>query len=300
VPRFRCRRTGMNYSKHRCSLVYCELLGALPKPCLRPCSSMARFPAWLLRTLRWLLSSTFVARSIERLLILIKFIRSRLSRTRRSHWKGAPEAYTPSPQTSHVTDFPVSDTICPSQLPPAREVGENSLQVPYEHYEHHIQHPVHSPTPLKGYLLPYANGSPQGSRSSHDIGTSTKEHNPDAASILSHRLAMLPSSSDASLPLSFHGLLQQPRPHSRNSQRPSILRPGSITSQRSQSPNPEPRKVSRPPTPVSNMASPAGAIPSDILQNGSPTPFRVMAPMSTATIQRWNRNIVVYVLIPAL
>jgi hypothetical protein len=156
-----------------------------------------------------------------------------------------------------------------------------------------VPRPVHSPTPQRGYLLPYAY-EPQGSRSSQDITTITpKDRNPDASSISSQRSAKS-SSAISLLPSSHHGLTRiSSRPDSRNSSRRSLLRPSSRNSQRPDSRASQPMKVSRAPTPEPiNTAHPAGAVPP---RPGSPTPLRVVLPMSTATVQRWNRNVIVYV-----
>ena len=215
---------------------------------------MTRLTTWLLGLLRRLLSSPFVSGSIKRLLLWVHIIQRRFSRTRPPvYHKDSPNVFIPSPsQTSRVAGFPVVDIICPSLQPPSREADSKSL---------HVSHPVHSPEPRRGYILPYVH-EPQGSQSSQDITTLTqREH----ISISSH------PDSLSSLHLSL------PRPSSRISRRPN--------SRASQ-----PIKVSRAPTPES---PPARGVPP---QRSSPPPLRTVAPMSTASVRRWDRNIIVYVL----
>lgn len=190
-------------------------------------------------------------------------------------------------RTSQKDGFPVGDIICPSLQPPPRIIDSNYLHASNDHGAQYTTQPIHSPTPLKGYILPYAN-EPHGSRSSQDISTlSPMERNPETFSMSSRRSA---KSSVLSLPISHHGLMRiSSRPDSRNSSRPN--------SQNSHRPNSQrPIKVSRSPTPaLVNMAQPAGAVPLDCSRPCSPSPLRTLLPMSTATIQRWSRNIPVYV-----
>jgi hypothetical protein len=254
---------------------------------------MARLPSWLLGLLRRLLSSPFVTGSIKRLLFLIQAIQRLFSKRIPPRRRDTPHTLTPThshSRTSHIDGFPVGDIICPSLQPPPRAIDSNYLHPSYDHDDQHMTQPIHSPIPLKGYILPYANG-PHGSRSSQDIGTlSPMERNPETFSISSRRSAR--SSSALSLPISQHGLMRiSSRPDSHNSSRPNLLRPNSRNSQASQ-----PIKVSRPPTPaLVNMAQPAGAVPSGCSRPCSPLPLRTVLPMSTATVQRWSRNITVYV-----
>jgi hypothetical protein len=246
---------------------------------------MTRLTTFLVGLLRRLLSSTFVAGSIRRLLHLIDIFRRRFSKDRTPHPKDSRYTFIhSSSQTSPATSFAVTDVICPSLQPP-READSNSLHVPYAHDEQYVPRPVHSPTPQRGYLLPYAY--------EQDIGTSTqKERNPDTISVSSQRSAKT-SSAISLLPVSQHGLTRRSYvPDSRNSSCLSLLRPGSRNSQRPNSRASQPIKVSRAPTPESinsaNMAQPAGARPS------SPPPLRIVAPMSTASIQRYDRNYIMY------
>jgi hypothetical protein len=251
---------------------------------------MTRLTTLVLSLLRRLLSSPLVAGSIKRLPFLINAVRRLFTKEKPPHKKDTPHAFSPAlSQTSRVNGFPVNDIICPSLQPPSREVDSNYLHASYDHDEPYI----HSPIPSKGPILPYANG-PQGSRSSQVIGTLTpKERNTDAISMSSQRSAI----SVISLPMSDHGLTRiSSRPDSRNSSRPSLLRPNSRNSQRRSSRTVQPIKVSRAPisAPV-NLAHPAGAFPLDYFRPSSPPPLRTVAPMSTATVQRWNRNYIVYV-----
>src|ERR1700691_1610133 len=196
---------------------------------------MTRLTTLLLGLLRRFLSNTFVTGSIKRLLLLINAIQRLFSRERPRRREDTPQAWIPpSSHSSHVNGFPTGEVICPSLQPPSRAADSNSSHAPYDHYEQHISHPIHSPIPQKGYPLPYAYGSPQGSQSSQDI-VEERRH-PDLIRISSHHSAKLPSSSAISLTLSRHGLVvNSARPNSRDSQRPSILRPGSRISYRSNS-----------------------------------------------------------------
>jgi hypothetical protein len=240
---------------------------------------MTRLTTFLVGLLRRLLSSTLVAGSIRRLLHLIHIFRRRFSKDRTPHPKDSRHTFIlPSSQTSPATSFAVTDVICPSLQPP-READNNSL---HAHDEQYVPRPVHSPTPQRGYLLPYAY--------EQDIGTSTqKERNPDTISVSSQRSAKA-SSAISLLPVSRHGLTRRSYvPDSRNSSCLSLLRPGSRNSQRPNSRASQPIKVSRAPTPESaNMAQPVGARPS------SPPPLRAVAPMSTASIQRYDRKYIMY------
>ena len=248
-------------------------------PCL-PHSSMTRLSTWILAFLRRLLSFT---RSIKHLWVPIHAILRRFSKARPSHQKDTRQARIPRP--SHTNDLPISDVICPSLQPP-RETESTSIHVPSHDFEQHTPNPVHSPTPKRGYLLPYAYENQQGSHigaltKEQDIGAETPEdYNHDTVSISTHRSASLPSFSNVSLPVAFHGLSSNSsRPEARNSQSLSLLRPASRASQPPNSPISKPLKVSRPPTPASaNMALP---------------PLRIVVPMSTASLQRYDRNIIV-------
>jgi hypothetical protein len=248
--------------------------------------SMTRLVALLLGLLRRLLSSPFITRSIKRLLLLIRIIQRQFFKDRPPSRDDSRHVFIPLPsETSHVTSFPMNDpdVICPSLQPPSREADSNFLHVPYADDEQSVPRPIYSPTPQRGYLLPYANASLE------EIGSLTQEeHNSDAISISSQRSAK--SSSPVSPPLSPQGLRRiSSRPGSRSSSCHSILRPSSRNSQRPYSSTSLPIKVSRAPTPESiNMAFPAG-VPRP------PPPRITLVPMSTATIQRWNRNIAVSV-----
>jgi hypothetical protein len=255
---------------------------------------MTRLTSLLLDLLRRALSRPFVTGSIERLLHLINAIRHLFSKRIPPRRKDIPHTLTPA--RTQTNGFPVGDIICPSLQPPPGPIDSNLLHASYEHDEHYMTQSIHSPTSMSGYL-PYAN-SPQGSRSSQDIGTLTpNERNPDAFSISSQRSGK--SSSVNSLSLSQngqsqHGLVRiSSRPGSHRSSRSNLLRPSSRNSQR---PNSQPMKVSRPPSPaLINMAHPAGAVPLGCSRPSSPTSLRIVSPMSTATVQRWSRGTIVYV-----
>jgi hypothetical protein len=161
----------------------------------------------------------------------------------------------------------VDNFICPKLRPPSPGIECGPLPISNDHDGQPESHPVQSPTPQRGYILPYAYG-PQGSRSSQDIGTLTvKGRNSDATSLLSLDPATLPLASAMSLPLS----------HMWNS-----LQPESYISQ--------PMKVSRTPTPASVSTAPPG-----YFSPGCPPPLRTVVPISAASVQRWNRKIVVYI-----
>jgi hypothetical protein len=261
-----------------------------------PLNSMARLPSWLLDLLRRLLSRPFVTGSIKRLLLLIEAIQRLFSKRIPPREKDTLHTSTPThSRISHIDGFPVGDIICPSLQPPPRTIDSNYLHASYDHDEQYIAQPIHSPAPLRGCILPYANG-PHGSRSSQDIGTlSPLERNPETFSISSRPSAR--SSSALSLPISHHGLMRiSSRPDSHNSSRPNLLRPNSRNSHRPDSQVSQPIKISRPPTPtLVNMAQPAGVVPLGCSRPCSPSPVRIVLPMSTATVQRWSRDIIVYV-----
>ena len=280
------------YSKHCLiiflPLVHPEVLRVPFSPSYH--SSMARLSSWLLDLLRRLLSSPFVTGSIQRLLFLIQAIQRLFSRRTPPRMKDSLNTLTPThSRTSQKDSFPIGDTICPSLQPPPRVTDSNYLHASNDHDAQYTTQPIHSPTPLKGYVLPYAN-EPHGSRLSQDICTlSPMERNPETFSISSRRSAR---SSVLSLPISHHGLMRiSSRPDSRNSSRPN-----SRNSHRPNSQASRPIKVSRTPTPaLVNMAQPAGAVPLGCSRPCSPLPLRTLLPMSTASVQRWDRNITVYV-----
>jgi hypothetical protein len=193
----------------------------------------------------------------------------------------------PHSQPNHAID---SNVICPSSQPPLRAAVRNTLHVPNEFDEPYTTS-IHSPTPTQGY---FAYPVPHCSQSSQDINLPAKAQN-DATSISGRRSGKLPSSSLISLPLSHHGhalnMTPQPvpsRPISRNSQRPN-------------SRNSQPIKVSRTPSAApsfDNIAPPAGAIaPPGGSRLTSPQELRSLIPISAADIQRWDRQVVVYALL---
>jgi hypothetical protein len=177
--------------------------------------------------------------------------------------------------SSHATrtspgSVDVDNFICPNLQSPSPGIKCRPLLISNDRDGQNKSHPVHSPTPQREYLLPYAYG-PRGSRSSQDIVTLTVEgRNSDATSLRSLHSATMPLTSAVSLPLSQHGLMRNsPHPESHISQ---------------------PMKVSRTPMPASvNMAPP------DYFSPGCPSPLRTVVPMSASSVQRWNRKIVVYV-----
>ena len=178
-----------------------------------------------------------------------------------------PTPSVPFPSDASHTNDTIGDDYPPTL--PSWKANDDALHSLHDHNEC-IPRPVHSPIPQRGYLLPYA-CEVQGSRSSQDIGTLTMENcNSNATNLPSHRAAMLPSCSAISLPLSHHGLMRM------------ASRPNSCTSQLI--------KISRTPTPLSvNIAPPTYS------STNSPLPPRTILPISTASVQRWNRKITLYV-----
>jgi len=159
-----------------------------------------------------------------------------------------------------------ADNLVPNLWPPSPETDCNALRISYDHDGQYKPHPVHSPKPQRKYILPYTY-RPQGSRSSQDIGTLTVgEHDSDAVSISSQHSAKLLSA----FVMSQHGLVRD------------SSHPEHCTSR--------PMEVSR----TSTLAS-ANVAPPDYSPSGSPPPLRIVIPISTASVQRWNRNIVMYV-----
>jgi hypothetical protein len=246
-----------------------------------PDSSMTRLTPLLLEFLRKLLSSALIKGSIKRLLFLFDFIRRQFSIKRTPNGRG-----TPSTPRSQSIGFAVGDVICPNLQPPLRPADQSSLHVPDGSNEPYVKNSIYSPSPVKATLLPFAYDTP-GARSSQDITTWTMgEHNIDT--MTSRRPGGPPSTSVLSLPLSQHGLVLKspPRSSSRNSQRPD-------------SRNPRPLKVSRPPStaPSFNRAYPVGATaPPDFPRSRFLHQSATLRPISTASIQRWSRNHIVYVL----
>ncbi|KIM86765.1 hypothetical protein PILCRDRAFT_816011 [Piloderma croceum F 1598] len=167
--------------------------------------------------------------------------------------------------TQSASSMDVDNFIRPNLQSPSPGTECRPLPISNDHDGQHKSHPVHSPTPQRGYLLPYAYGS-QGSRSSQDTGTLTVEgRNSDATSLRRLDSVTLPLTSAMSLPLS----------HMWNSSRPE-----SHISQ--------PMKVSRTPTPAS-----VNTAPPDYFSPGCPPPLRTVVPICAASVQRWNRKIVV-------
>ena len=184
----------------------------------------------------------------------------------------AADTFTlPSSQTSPATSFAVTDVICPSSQPP-READSNSTHVPYAHDEQYMPRPVQSPTPQRGYLQLYP--------SEQDIGTSTqKERNPDTITV-SSQFSTKAFSAIPPFPVSQHDLTRSLYvPDSRNSQRPnSCSQPIKISSL---TPNPE----------LINSTSMARLVKA---RSSSPPPLRTVVPMSTESIQRYDRNYIMY------
>src|ERR1700691_4770559 len=176
---------------------------------------------------------------------------------------------------SHINDLRVSKVILSSPQLPIQEADCKSPYGPCDHSEQPecVPQPVQSPTPQRRYLLPCAYGS-RGAMSSQDIGNigtlTVEERDVDATGMSYQFSKKLALSSSIMLPLSQHGLV-------RNSSRVDL--PNSRT--------PQPVKISSPHTPVNTA-------PPDYSRPSSP-PLRTILPMSTASVQRWNRNIVVYV-----
>ena len=143
---------------------------------------MACLPSWLLGLLRRLLSSPCITGSIQCLLYLIRAIQRLFSKRTTPRMKDLLNTLTPThSRTSQKDGFPVGNTICPSLQPPPRVIDSNYLHALNHHNAQYTTQPIHSPTPLKGYLLPYMN-EPHDSRSSQNICTlSPMEHNPETS-----------------------------------------------------------------------------------------------------------------------
>ena len=168
---------------------------------------------------------------------------------------------------SHCKDMP--HVFMPSPSYTGHVNGCTSLQLPVpetdsnsscgsidDDEERYKPHLVHSPAPQMGYISPCTYGPQE----SQDIGALTvEEHNANAISI----------------PLSHHGLV-------RNS--------SGLDSHNFPRPNSRTFNVSRMPTPAQ-----VNTAPPDYFPPSFPLPLRTILPMSTASIQRWNRNVVVYV-----
>lgn len=230
------------------------------------------------------LCSAVVQGSIKRLLLLFGFVQRRFSMKRPSSDKDS--SGVPHSQPNHAIDFPISNVICPSTQPPLRAAVRDTLHVPNEFDEPYTTS-IHSPIPTQGY---FAYPVPHCSQSSQDMNNLPVNAQNDATSI-SRRFGRRPSSSLISLPLSHHGhtlnVTSQsvpPRPTSRNSQRPN-------------SRNSQPIKVSRTPSAApsfDNIAPPAGEIAPPGSRLTSPQELRNLIPISAADIQRWDRKVVMY------
>lgn len=262
---------------------------------------MDRLSCLLVALLRKLLSGAFVSASIKRLLILYNFILRQLSIYRPRKAGDTPRPYIPPFHDSYVYNVPTTDVIYPSRLPPAH--GTHIDLNPTDDHEHittsvQLAPPVQSPTPTRGYLLPIAY---QKSQSSSDVGSLAEDHDGDNRSVTSRLSVNNPGGSNISLPITKQPGLDTKsaplRPSSRSSQLSiagNSLRPASRNSQRPSSRNrQQPIKVSNTPYPIPpNTASPAGALPPEHSRPSSPQPARIVAPMSTASVKRWDRNVI--------
>jgi hypothetical protein len=160
-----------------------------------------------------------------------------------------------------VNRVPVDDSAGGT---PSRETNNNTI---HDHDEHKV-HPVHSPTSQEGFILPYAH-APQYLPSSRDTGAVVKEEpDSDIISMSSQHPGKQPRSSI--IPSSQHGLVQ-------NSSRPDPRAP-------------RPMKVSRKPNSASVEKTPPGYSLASRLASE-----KTIMPMSTASVQRWNRNILLCV-----
>lgn len=271
---------------------------------------MNRLAHLLLGLLQKLLSSAIASASIKRLLALYNFIRRQFSIKGSTRYQDSQPRCSP-PRTSRIIyNHDTPNDICPSLLPVHFSVHNDS---PYaQHvYEDDVDDdeiittsvepatPIHSPRPSRGFSLPFSPESP----TSQNLDVLMEEF--DNQSISSRRSAS--NLSAISLPIGQqHGLVTKTSrsgsPTSQVSFKASktSLRPTSHNSPRlsSRGGSPQPMKVSRAPTPhfpVLNTASPSGALPSESPRASSPQEQRIIPPMSTATVQRWDRNLAVYV-----
>ena len=296
---------------------------------------MARLPPVILEFLRRLLSSGFVTRSIRCLLFLFSYLR-RLFTKKRTTQNESIRTQNLTTDFTNVAGSTTQDVICYSNLPASLRTIEtntsetNSLAVPNDqtHDETPATNIAHTPTPQPGYLLPYAYGQNASSRSSQAVASIPDSNRisiiSDNTSIRSRRSNSSASAID--LPVSNHGLVQSspfPHPHiplrpgSPSSQRPPSIRPSRPNSRNSSASGP--LKVSRAPSPAPpkhfpspiRSTSPLPAddepynLPAQVPEEkqderaDSPQGLREVIPMSTVSVRRWDRNVIVYVVFGA-
>ena len=324
---------------HNCPILHLHYWSSSMRPVRRPSESllahfppylsMTRLPPVILGSLRRLLSSGFVTRSIKCLLFLFSYLRRLFTKKRATQ----NEFIRTQNLTTDFTNFAGSttqDVICYSSLPASLRPIEintsetNSLAVPNDqtHGETLMTNIVHAPTPQPGHLLPYAYVQNASSRSSQAVAGVPDSNR---ISIVSENTSIRSRRSNLSalaidLPVSNHGLVQSsPFPH------PLMpLRPGSAGSQRTPSIRPSrpnsrisnasgPLKVSRAPSPAppkhfpspirSTFSLPANDgpynVPSQVPDGrpderaDSPQGYREIHPMPTASVRRWDRNVIV-------
>lgn len=278
---------------------------------------MTHLPPVVLGLLRRLLSSGFVIRSIKRLLILFSYLQ-RLFTKKRTTQEELVRTQDPATDFVKFAGSTTRDVICYSNLPASqietKSSDTTSPSVPNDHA--HIEIPmtniVHARPPQPGYLLPYAYGQNASSRSSQAV-VSIPDSNrvsiiSDESGIHSRRSNLDLSAID--LPISNHGLVQKsplPHPHIQTgspiSQQPASVRSGRPDCRNSNASS-SLRKVSRPPSPAPHKHFPSpirssSPLPADDRPHDenvhSPQNFGVVIPMSTHSVGRRNRNIIVYV-----
>ncbi|KAF7986260.1 hypothetical protein HWV62_35170 [Athelia sp. TMB] len=268
--------------------------------------------------------SLLVGTSVKRLFALVNFIRWRISITKRESTKRSDDPPLPPPILLRSND----EFVCPSYIPRAEHVTLDIHHNQGDDHDEPYTTTVHSPSPTRTsfsgrpfpespssrdhdgpYTTTILSPSPtrmprssgQGhlyaeSRSSRAI--SIEDGLSDSRSVNSRVSARAPNPASTSaiaiLPISTHGLNNiTAGPLTPISPRSASSRPASRNSQVSQ----EPIKVSRAPSP--NRAStpppppPVSSTDEAHSRPSSPEKGWDIAPMSTATVHRWKRGVIV-------
>ncbi|KAF7983489.1 hypothetical protein HWV62_21802 [Athelia sp. TMB] len=288
-------------------------------------SPCARTRARLLRYL-----SSFVGTSVKRLFALLNFIRWRISITKAKPSK-RPDDPPPQPPPESILLRSNNESVCPSYVPRVEHVTLDIPHDQGDDHDEPYTTTVHSPSPTRtsfsgrpspespssrDYDGPYTTTilEPSPTRTSRTSGqvhlyaesrssrAISIEETPSDSRSVNSRLSARPvnpasTSAIALLPISTHGLNNitagPVTPVSLRSASPRPSRPASRNSQVSH----EPIKVSRAPSP--NRAStpppppPAPSTAESPSRSSSPEKGWDIAPMSTATVQRWKRGVVV-------
>ncbi|KAF7983511.1 hypothetical protein HWV62_21846 [Athelia sp. TMB] len=287
---------------------------------------MNRLIALLGRLLRYL--SSLVGTSVKRLFALLNFIRWRISITKTKPSK-RPDDPPLQPPPESILLRSNNESVCPSYVPRVEHV---TLDMPHDQGDDHDEPyttTVHSPSPTRtsfsgrpfpespssrDYDGPYTTTilEPSPTRTSRTSGQGhaesrssrvifNEEPPSDSRSVNSRLSARAPNPASTSaialLPISTHGLNNiTAGPVTTVSLRSASLcpsRPASRNSQVSQEPikvfrAPSPNRASTPPPPP-----PASSTDETHSRSSSPEKGWDVAPMSTATVQRWKRGVVV-------